>query len=611
MSAPLATPRSVLRNVFGYSRFHPLQKEVITHVLKGEDALVLMPTGGGKSICFQVPALCVPGVTLVISPLVSLMKDQVEMLQANGVAAAYWNSTLSPEENRTVYRDMMQGAIKLLYISPERLFGDSASTWLSELQVSLVAIDEAHCISFWGHDFRREYTRLGELRTLLPNVPIIALTATADPIIRRDILQQLAIPETSVFQSSFDRPNLYLEVQPGQKRLERILAFLAAHPREGGIIYCATRATTEQVAEKLRQRKYSAEAYHAGMPADQRERVQDAFQRDTVQIVVATIAFGMGIDKSNVRWVIHYNLPRTMEGYYQEIGRAGRDGLPADTLLLYSYADVAQSLRFMGDVSPDRRALLEAKLERMKQYAETRHCRRRVLLAYFGEEVSEGCGNCDACRNPPVYVDGTITAQKLLSAVYRTGQRCTLRQGVGILRGSYSREITAPRWDQLPTFGVGTEHSFVQWMEYGAQIINQGYLSVAYDRGMALTITPTGKDVLAGKAVVQLVHVDPERPYERERAASASVSGAATGPSSQESAADAELFDKLRELRSTLAKEKNVPAFVIFSDRSLRDMAARKPVSLALFETVHGVGTKKADTYGPRFIALIAAWKKQ
>ncbi len=609
----MSSPQTILRKVFGYSRFHPLQHEVISHVLQGNDALVLMPTGGGKSICFQVPALCLPGVTLVISPLVSLMKDQVEMLQANGVAAAYWNSTQSSEENRAVYRDMMNGAIKLLYISPERLFSESATAWLSALQVSLVAIDEAHCISFWGHDFRREYTRLGELRTLLPAVPIIALTATADPIIRRDILQQLSIPETAVFQSSFDRPNLYLEVQPGQKRLERILTFLAAHPEECGIIYCATRATTEQVAAKLQQRKYSVAAYHAGMPADQRERVQDAFQRDEVQIVTATIAFGMGIDKSNVRWVIHYNLPRTMEGYYQEIGRAGRDGLPADTLLLYSYADVAHSLRFMGDLAPDRRQLLEAKLERMKQYAESRHCRRRVLLAYFGEEAAEECRNCDACRNPPMYMDGTITAQKLLSAVYRTGQQCTLRQAVGILRGSFSRDITRPRWDQLPTFRVGTEFSFVQWMEYGTQIINQGYLSVAYDRGMALTITPAGKEVLGGKAAVELVPVESERPATRGTAAVAGSSAAsATGiPVAGESAQDGELFEKLRELRSALAKEKNVPAFVIFSDRTLQDMVVRKPVSLALFETVHGVGTKKADTYGPRFIALIGEWKKQ
>ena len=600
MTAPAPAPLDILHRVFGYTQFHPLQERVIAHVLGGHDALVLMPTGGGKSLCFQVPALCVEGLTLVISPLVALMKDQVEALRANGVAAAFLNSTQTGEEAEQVMGQIAAGALKLLYISPEKLFSGSTGVRLASWNVALVAIDEAHCISFWGHDFRPVYTKLGQLRSLLPGVPLVALTATADPAIRRDILNQLAIDENDVFLESFDRPNLHLAVLPGQKRLEQILAFLSRKPGQAGIVYCLSRATTEDLADKLSRKGYRARAYHAGMATQERSEVQEAFLRDDLEVICATVAFGMGIDKSNVRWVIHYNLPKNLEGFYQEIGRAGRDGLAADTLLFYSYADVANQLKFLEESNPERRDLLAAKLERMKQYAEALSCRRRILLSYFGESPEADCGHCDVCENPPETFDGTITAQKILSAIYRTGGRATLRQCALILRGSHAQEIVEPGWHDLKTFGAGPELKFEEWMEYGAQLINGGYASVAYDRGQSLQLTALSGPVLKGEKVVPLVKF---RSFEEKKAAAPAPKVVAAFDG------DPDLFEYLRTVRKRLADEHEVPAYVIFSDKTLKDMAAKVPKTPTEFRQVHGVGDAKLEAYGSIFLRAIAEWE--
>ncbi len=592
-------PQHVLQSVFGYERFHPLQEKVISHVLNGKDALVLMPTGGGKSLCYQIPALCQQGLTLVVSPLVALQRDQTAALAANGVAAAVLNSSQSQEEAQAVLNDLAQGKIKLLYISPEKLFSGWTTTRLAMWKVTLIAVDEAHCISFWGHDFRPEYTQLGRLRDLLPGVPMMALTATADPAIRRDILQQLSIDEGSVFQSSFDRPNLRLAVLPGQKRFERLVDFLKKRPDQAGIIYCLSRAETERLADKLLQLGYPADAYHAGLGPGARNQIQDAFLKDETTIMCATVAFGMGIDKSNVRWVVHWNLPKNLEGFYQEIGRAGRDGLPSDTVLFYSYADVVQQLKFLDEANPDRRELLAAKLERMKQYAESFLCRRRVLLSYFGETLDKDCGHCDVCENPPQKIEGTITAQKFLSAVFRTEGKATLRQCAMILRGSHAQDILVNNWHTLKTFGVGKELKFEEWMEYGSQLINAGYAAVAYDQKMTLHLTPLSAPVLKGEKVVKLVKFISN---EEKKAVALEPKLAAEGEG------DPELLKHLKALRKRLADEQEVPAYVIFSDKSLKDMAWKVPVSTLEFRRVHGVGEVKAGAYGEIFVGAIQDW---
>ncbi|MDX9784171.1 MAG: DNA helicase RecQ [Spirochaetia bacterium] len=603
-------PREVLQRVFGYDTFFPLQEKIIAQVLAGNDALVLMPTGGGKSLCFQIPALCLNGLTLVVSPLVALQRDQVEALKANGVPAALLNSTQSAREADAVRRDIAEGKIKLLYVSPEKLFSGSTLQQLMVWNVSLIAVDEAHCISFWGHDFRPEYTQLGRLRELLPGVSLIALTATADPAIRRDILAQLSISPDAVFQSSFDRPNLHLAVLPGQQRFERLVGFLRSHKNQVGIVYCLSRAGTEALAEKLCRLGYRASAYHAGLSAQERHSIQDAFLKDEITVLCATIAFGMGIDKSNIRWVVHWNLPKNLEGFYQEIGRAGRDGLPADTLLFHSYADVVQQLKFLDEASPDRRELLAAKLERMKQYAEARLCRRRILLSYFGETLDHDCGYCDVCENPPETFDGTIIAQKFLSALYRAEEKATLRQCVLILRGSHAQEIIEQGWQELKTFGVGREISYNEWMEYGSQLVNSGYAAVAYDRGMTLSLTALSGTVLKGKKGVSLVkYVSVEN---KKAAAAAAIAAKAKAPSPD--TGSPELFERLKAVRKSLAEERGVPAYIIFSDKTLKDMAAKTPITPAEFRQVHGVGEVKAEAFSPVFIREIQEWldsKKQ
>ncbi|MEE9912313.1 MAG: DNA helicase RecQ [Deltaproteobacteria bacterium] len=585
------TKQNILKKYFGYDRFYPLQAEIIDHLLAGKHALVLMPTGGGKSLCFQIPALMADGTAIVLSPLIALMKDQVDALGANGVPAAFLNSTQSEEESAAIIGRCLKGDIKLLYLSPERLAAASTIPFLQKIRISLFAVDEAHCISSWGHDFRPDYLKLYVLREKFPAVPLIALTATADRVIRRDILRQLEIPGEYQFVASFDRPNLSLSVYSGQKRLEQILRFLAKRKNQPGIIYCLSRRTTENVAKRLQDRGYRAAYYHAGMDGDERSAVQDAFIRDQVQIICATIAFGLGIDKSNIRWIIHYSLPKNIESYYQEIGRAGRDGAPADTVLFYSYADVKTHHDMLKDAPPDRQELLSAKLDRMKRYAEADICRRRILLSYFNEQPKEDCGNCDICKNPPKRFNGTIIAQKALSAVARTGEKINMTTLIQILRGSHNQHIRERGYDQIKTFGVGHDIPYGKWAEYVFQLLNSGYVDMAYDEGYVLKLNDLSRKILKAEMDVLLTEPpDAEKKFETIAAL----------PKKQVPADG--LFEKLRLLRKTIADEQNVPAYIVFSDRTLLEMADARPADEMEMLGVSGVGEHKLKLYGKMFL---------
>jgi ATP-dependent DNA helicase RecQ len=594
----LTRPEEILKQYFGYDNFRPMQRDVIEAVMQKKDSLVLMPTGGGKSICFQVPALVMPGTCVVISPLIALMKDQVEGLKMNGVSAAFINSSQSPKEQREVETAAVQGALKLLYVSPEKMVTESFQWMLSKMRINLFAIDEAHCVSFWGHDFRPEYTQLRSLKADFPNVPVIALTATADKLTRKDIVEQLELRNPEVFIASFNRPNLRLNVLPGTERYKKIFEFLELHKNEAGIIYCLSRKNTEEMAEKLKDKGYSALAYHAGMPADKRSKVQEAFLKDDIQIICATIAFGMGIDKSNVRWVIHYNLPKNIESYYQEIGRAGRDGLPAETMLFFSYGDIMQQLSFLEQAAPEMRELGTAKLERLKQYAEASFCRRKILLNYFNEEMTEDCGNCDICSNPRKQLDATTYVQKALSAIARMEQKSAIGMLVDVLRGSNNKHILEAGYDKIKTFGAGKDLKYDEWKEYLHQMINLGYVDIAYDENHTLKLTEKSKRVLFDGEKVMLIK--PEFNYV--------VTGqkAAYEPKISKSALQAtELFERLRRLRKQLADEANLPPYVIFNDATLKEMADKKPSTKQAMLEISGVGLNKYDAYGELFITEI------
>lgn len=595
------TKEEALKKYFGYDRFYPLQAEIIDHVRAGKSALVLMPTGGGKSVCFQIPAVMARGVTVVISPLIALMKDQVDGLQANGISAAFLNSTQTEEESRDVYRRCLAGGVKLLYLSPERLSAPGTPGFLRKLDLTLFAVDEAHCISSWGHDFRPDYLKLSLLREQFPSVPLLALTATADRVIRRDILRQLAIPEPHAFIASFDRPNLSLAVYSGQKRLEQILRFLAQRKQQPGIIYCLSRKTTENVAARLTARGFRAAHYHAGMENDERSKVQEAFIRDKLQIICATIAFGLGIDKSNIRWIVHYSLPKNIESYYQEIGRAGRDGAPADTVLFYSYADVKTHHDMIRDAAPERQELLLAKLDRMKRYAEADICRRRMLLSYFNEEPRGDCGNCDVCKNPPQKFDGTVIAQKALSAVYRTGENITMSTLIQILRGSHSASLRESGYDRIKTFGAGRDIPYGEWAEYIFQLLNMGCVDIAYDEGSALKLNDLSWKILKAETTVMLT-----RPAEMEK----KLDTIAAPAKAKTLGADG-LFERLRALRRELADKLNVPAYVVFSDRTLLEMAEARPRDEADLLGVSGVGEHKLARYGKAFLDAIRRHGKE
>jgi ATP-dependent DNA helicase RecQ len=600
------TKEQVLKQYYGYDKFRPHQADIIDWILYGQDAMVLMPTGGGKSVCFQVPALIMQGLTLVISPLIALMHDQVQALKANGIPAEYINSSLTGQQQSAIERRVIDGSLKLLYISPEKLFTQGYLDWIKSLNISLFAIDESHCVSTWGHDFRPEYANLHVLKQAFPNVPVVALTATADRVTRKDILAQLGIPEAKTFISSFDRPNLSLSVLPGRNRIKIIQNFITERPRQAGIIYCLSRKNTETVAEALQKAGIKAKHYHAGLPADERARVQDAFLRDDVQVIVATIAFGMGIDKSNVRWVIHYSMPSNVESFYQEIGRAGRDGVKADTLLFYSYNDllVRKDMIAGSELPAEMKEVQNAKLDRMKQYAEAEICRRRILMSYFNEDVTQDCGNCDVCKNPPVRFDATLLAQKALSGVARTNEKVAMGMLVDILRGSHNKRLIDHRYHELKTFGVGKELKVDEWADYLQQMLNSGVMDIAYDEGHAYKLNNASWAILKEGRKVQLVRYKAFE--ERQALREAEVPKEKT---KKEIVRDA-LFEKLRELRKRLADEKNMPPFVIFSDATISDMSQKKPLTQADMLNVSGVGEMKYQQYGEIFIREIAAFLK-
>lgn len=595
-----------LKTYFGYDSFRPLQEDIIRHLMDRKDALVLMPTGGGKSICYQLPALLSEGTAVVVSPLISLMKDQVETLCANGIAAGALNSNNDETENASLRRACMEGKLKLLYISPEKLLTE-ANYLLRDMHISLFAIDEAHCISQWGHDFRPEYTQMGILHQQFPQVPIIALTATADKITREDIIKQLRLNQPRVFISSFDRPNLSLTVKRGYQQKEKskaILDFIARHPGESGIIYCMSRSKTETVAQMLQKQGIKSAVYHAGLSPARRDEAQDDFINDRVQVVCATIAFGMGIDKSNVRWVIHYNLPKSIESFYQEIGRAGRDGMPSDTLLFYSLADLILLTKFATD-SGQQSINLE-KLQRMQQYAEADICRRRILLSYFGENTTCDCENCDVCKNPPKRFDGTIIVQKALSAIARSEQQIGTGILVDILRGNMSSEVTERGYHRLKTFGVGREVPARDWHDYLLQMLQLGYFEIAYNENNHLKITQSGTDILFGRARALLVTIRREEAVQttrgRKRKATVPTKELPLGLPNTESG---ELFEALRTLRKRLADQEALPAYIVLSDKVLHLLSTSRPTTIEDFGNISGIGEYKKKKYGKEFVELI------
>ena len=595
-----------LKTYFGYDSFRPLQEEIIRHILDGNDALVLMPTGGGKSICYQLPALLREGTAVVVSPLISLMKDQVEALCANGISAGALNSSNDETENAALRRACTEGRLKLLYISPEKLLAE-ANYLLRDMHISLFAIDEAHCISQWGHDFRPEYAQMGILHQQFPHVPIIALTATADKITREDIIGQLHLNHPRTFISSFDRPNLSLTVKRGYQQKEKsktILDFIARHPGESGIIYCMSRSKTESVAQMLQKQGIRTSVYHAGLSPSLRDKAQDDFINDRVQVVCATIAFGMGIDKSNVRWVIHYNLPKSIESFYQEIGRAGRDGLPSDTLLFYSLADLILLTKFATE-SGQQNINLE-KLQRMQQYAESDICRRRILLSYFGEIADHDCGNCDVCKNPPERFDGTVIVQKALSAIVRTDQQIGTGVLVDILRGNMSPEVVGKGYQQLKTFAAGRDVPARDWHDYLLQMLQLGYFEIAYNENNHLKITSAGSDVLFGRATARLVVIRREEANETKRGRKRKETVPAQEPPlGLPNTENKALFEALRKLRKRLADEEALPAYIVLSDKVLHLLSTSRPTNLEEFGNISGIGEHKKKKYGKEFINLI------
>ena len=596
-----------LRTYYGYSTFRQNQQEIIEHVMQGKDALVLMPTGGGKSICYQIPALTMSGTAIVISPLISLMKDQVETLRANGIEAEALNSGNDPAVDTVIRRKCISGSMKLLYISPEKLMSE-IDYLLSHIQISLFAIDEAHCISQWGHDFRPEYTQLGILREKFPHVPIMALTATADKITRGDILKQLNISGAQEFISSFDRPNLSLSVKRGYKAAEKmhfILNFIKARPMEAGIIYCLSRKNTEKVASDLQKKGINAAPYHAGMSTFERNQTQERFKNDQLSVVCATIAFGMGIDKSNVRWVIHYNMPKSIESFYQEIGRAGRDGAPADTVLFYSLADIVQLTEFarqsgQQDVNMD-------KLRRMQEYAESSVCRRRILLNYFSEQTDHDCGNCDVCENPPRRFDGTRYVQMALSAAKRTAETVRISTIIEIVKGIRSPYVVRHGYDQLKTFGVGKDITTNDWQDYLLQMLQMGFIEIAYNDGNKVKVTNIGEDVLYGRKSAQLCVIDHSVKEERKKPRLKLEIPTITIPGLPPTTGieDMKLFEALRSLRLTCANEEGFPPYIVFSDKVLHALATIKPTTIEQFGNISGIGEHKKEKYGNRFVALI------
>jgi ATP-dependent DNA helicase RecQ len=591
----------IFRDVFGLKTFRPHQREIIEDLVAGRDAFVLMPTGGGKSLTYQLPALVRPGTALVVSPLISLMKDQVDALRANGVRAAFYNSALGADEARRVLGRLHGGELDLLYVAPERLMSPAFLERLGGLDIALIAVDEAHCVSQWGHDFRPEYAALGALREHFPGVPLIALTATADPHTREDIVRVLGLTEARRHILSFDRPNIRYTVLEKRRPMDQLVRFLARQGTEPGIVYALSRKRVEEIADALVARGMAAAAYHAGLPAETRREVQERFLRDELQVVVATVAFGMGIDKPNVRFVVHYDLPKNIEGYYQETGRAGRDGLPSEALLLFGAQDmVTARLLIENSDNPDQRRIESHKLQAMIGFAESLTCRRRVLLGYFGEERREDCGNCDICLDPPERFDGTVAAQKALSCVYRVGERFGARHVIEVLRGAATDRIRRLGHDRLSTYGIGADLSDAEWSSIIRQLIHRGYLLQDVANYSVLRLTPDARPLLRGEETLELA-----RPRVREKKAKTPRSAAGLGPT------DAGLFEHLRALRKRLADEQGVPPYVVFGDATLVELAQRRPDSEAAMLDVTGVGQVKLERYGRTFLDAIRDYQPE
>jgi len=591
-----------LKTTFGYDEFRPLQREIIETHLAGRDSFALLPTGGGKSLCFQLPALVRPGLTIVVSPLIALMKDQVDQLQAAGVAATYLNSTLSADESRSRLRGLHRHEWRLLNVAPERLMLDNWQENLKNWNVAALAIDEAHCISEWGHDFRPEYRQLAKLRDLLPGVPVMALTATATERVRTDIISHLKLRNPQVFVASFNRPNLTYRVIPKDQPTKQIIDFIRKREHESGIVYCASRAAAERVAEALAGRGWPARAYHAGLDAEERSRNQEQFLRDDTKIICATIAFGMGINKPNVRWVIHHDLPKNIEGYYQETGRAGRDGLPGDCLLLFSAGDIAKQTHFLDEITNEHeQAVARAQLRQIMHYAESSGCRRSELLGYFGETFPlDNCGACDNCLEPRDTYDGTIVAQKLLSCVYRIQQNSRFTVGlnhiVEVLTGADTDKIRRWGHDHLTTYGIGKELSRPAWAAVGRELTRIGYLAVAEGEFATLEVTEAGMNVLRTRTPITLTKPMALPKAKRVARREGDIE------------CDEILFERLRTLRRTLADERGVPAYIVFGDTTLRTMARQYPETVDDLEGIPGVGEKKRAEFGELFTNEIAAY---
>jgi ATP-dependent DNA helicase RecQ len=590
-----------LKKYFGFTSFRPLQREIIRDTLAGRDVLALLPTGGGKSLCFQLPALLRPGLTVVVSPLIALMKDQVDALQAAGIAATFLNSSLAAGESRPRLRGLHQGEYRLLYVAPERLMLPGFLDGLQRWNVNLIAVDEAHCISEWGHDFRPEYRQLSQLRPLFPGAPMMALTATATARVRQDIVGQLHLREPSRFVASFNRPNLTYRVVVKAKPSRQVVDFLRSRPRESGIVYCQSRKGAEALAARLNENNIPARPYHAGLAPGERTEHQELFLRDEVRVICATIAFGMGINKPNVRFVVHYDLPKNIEGYYQETGRAGRDGLPADCLLLFSAGDAVKQQRFIEEKPPDEQRVAREQLQQIIHYADSPACRRAELLRYFGETFPDGnCGGCDNCLSPRATFDGTQAALKFLSCVFRVAQKSRFSVGlnhiVEILTGADSDKIRRWRHETLSTYGIGGEHSRAQWQAIGRELIRLGCLRQAAEKYSVLELTEEGRAVLRERR--KMVLTTP----------AAAPAAAEKRPRAGEIACDEALFEQLRRLRKQLADQQNLPAYIVFSDVALRQMARHYPASQGEFMRISGVGEKKLAEYGTAFLGEIAVW---
>jgi ATP-dependent DNA helicase RecQ len=591
MPSQVLSPDYILEHRFGYTQFRNNQKDIIDNVLSGNDTFVLMPTGGGKSLCYQIPALLFEGVTIVVSPLIALMKDQVDALRLNGIPAIYLNSTQNTDEQREVAKNLRNGTLKMLYVSPERLFANEGRLldYLKECNVSLFAIDEAHCISQWGHDFRPEYRQLAKLKEHFPKTPVIALTATADRQTKDDILDKLNLAKPKVYVSSFNRANIFYYIERKKNHYERLVSYLTQHEGDSGIIYCLSRQNTEDLAEKLRNDGFMAKAYHAGLPQETRQKHQDEFLRDDVRIMVATIAFGMGINKSNVRFVIHVDLPKNIEGYYQETGRAGRDGVPSEAILFYSAGDVFKLRKFAEvEGNKEQTEIMLGKLNKMQQLCEIRTCRRKYLLQYFGEQAPNSCGSCDVCLSDFEKIDATVEAQKILSAVTRLQEGYGVQYVVDLLKGSKSEKIKEEH-KQLKTYGVGADLPREQWLDYIRDLTQLGFLQQSEGQYPVLKLTEASKKVLRGEEKVWLV----KAAVRKEEA---------TMESKEAISYEKTLFERLRNVRKTLADRENVAGYQILSDTTLIEMAAYLPQTEPALRRISGIGDVKLALYGAYFL---------